>query len=145
MTGRNRRARRIIVLAATVLTISSAMPIVDAANEGRTFVINNCLHRNTIRPRYILFACGDGAFYVRGMDWGSWHRFRAVGRGTFHQNDCDPSCAEGTFHTVGGRLLLKRRERCPRLHHLLFTRAVITFDERFLGRRRIRTELVCPG
>jgi hypothetical protein len=145
MSGRHRAARRIVILTATVLAISSAMPTVNAASEGRTFVINNCLHRITIRPRYILFACGDGAFYVRGMDWQSWHPFRALGHGTFHQNDCDPSCAEGTFHTVGGRLLLKGREPCPRVHHFLFTRAVITFDERFLGRRRIRAELVCPG
>jgi hypothetical protein len=145
MIGRAPRVRRTVILAATVLAICSAMPSVGAAGQGRTLVINNCLHRTSIRPRYILFACGDGAFYVRGMDWARWHRFRAAGHGTFHQSDCDPSCAEGTFHTVGGRLLLKRRERCPRVHHALFTRAVITFDERFLGRRRIRTELVCPG
>jgi hypothetical protein len=76
------------------------------------------------------------------MDWGTWHRFRATGHGVFHQNDCDPSCAEGTFHTVRGRLLLKHPVRCR--HHYAFARASITFEERFLGRRRERTRVPCP-
>jgi hypothetical protein len=145
MTRRSHALRRAILLGTVLLAISAAIPIAGAVAQGRTFVINNCRHRITIRPRYILFACGDGAFYVRAMDWRSWHPFRAVGHGTFHQNDCDPSCAEGTFHAVGGRLLLKDRERCRGVHHFVFTRAVITFEERFLGRRRVRADLVCPS
>jgi hypothetical protein len=71
MTGRNRGVRGTILLATVVLAISSAMPIAGAAAERRTFVINNCRDRITIRPRSILFACGDGAFYVREMEAGT--------------------------------------------------------------------------
>jgi hypothetical protein len=136
--------KRVVAFAALVVIVSAALPMVSAAASGRTFVQNNCRHRVKIRPQRIMFACADGAFYVTGLDWGRWHRFRATGHGLFHQNDCRPSCAEGTFHTIGGRLLLKHRRHCPRFHHYIFTRALITFDSRFLGRRRIRTTLPCP-
>jgi hypothetical protein len=135
--------KRVILLAAIVVSISAVMPLGHAAATGRTFVDNNC-HDVKIQPRYILFACGDGGFYATQLEWDSWHRFRALGRGNFHQNDCDPSCAGGTFHTASGRLLLKDRGRCPGVHHFVFLRAVITFDGSLLGRHRVGTSIMCP-
>jgi hypothetical protein len=135
--------RRILVPVATVVAIAAAMPVGVATAAGRTFVDNNC-HSVAFRPSYILFACGDGGFYATELAWSSWHPFRAAGRGIFHQNDCDPSCAGGTFHRVPGRIVLKHRGRCPGVHHYVFTRAVVAFDETLLGRDRVRTQIGCP-
>jgi hypothetical protein len=135
--------RRAVVVLAVLFAVSSLMPLADARARGRTLVTNNCLHLR-YKPRYILFACGDGGFYVRQAAWSSWHRFRAIGRGVFHQNDCDPSCAGGTFHTAPGRIVLKDRIRCPERHRYAFGRAIITFDGTLLGRHRVRTRIFCP-
>lgn len=135
--------RRVVVVLAVLLAVSSLSPPTHADARGRTFVTNNCRHLK-YEPRYIMFACGDGGFYVRRTEWSSWHRFRATGRGVFHQNDCRPSCAGGTFHTAPGRIVLKDRTRCPEQHHYAFGRAVITFYGTLLGRHRVRTKLFCP-
>ena len=135
--------KRVVLLAALVVAISATMPSVGAAAKGRTFVTNNC-HLVRFRPQYILFACGDGAFYARRLEWDTWHRWRAVGHGVFHQNDCDPNCADGTFHKAGGRIVLKKRDRCPDVHHYVFTRAAIRFEESLLGRDRVGTSIGCP-
>src|SRR5262245_443268 len=128
------------------LAISAMVPTGDAVALGRTYVAHDCRH-GTIRPRYILFTCADGGFYMTQGEWTSWHRWRAAGTALFHMNDCDPSCAEGTFHTMRGRVVLHRRERCPGLHrhHHVFTRATITFDGRLLGHHRARAFPYCPA
>jgi hypothetical protein len=135
--------RRIVLLAAMIIAVSAIVPVGAAEATRRTFVDNNC-HSVAFRPSYILFACGDGGFYATELAWSSWHPFRAAGRGIFHQNDCDPSCAGGTFHRVPGRIVLKRRGRCPGVHHYVFMRAVITFDETLLSRNQVRTDIGCP-
>jgi hypothetical protein len=135
--------RRAAVVLVVLLAISSLGPATHAVARGRTLVANNCLHLR-YKPSFILFACGDGGFYIRQAEWTSWHPFRATGRGVFHQNDCDPSCAGGTFHRAPGRIELKDRMRCPDQHHYAFARAVITFDGTLLGRHRVRAELFCP-
>jgi hypothetical protein len=134
--------RRVVLVAAVIVALSAATPD-GAAARGRTFVVNNC-HRVTFRPNYILFACADGGFYATELAWSSWHPFRAVGRGMFHQNDCDPSCAGGTFHRVTGSIVLKDRGRCPGVRHYVFMRAVIRFDRALLGRDLVRAETGCP-
>lgn len=56
--------RRAAVVLAVLFAVSSLMPLVHAGARGRTLVTNNCLHLR-YKPRYILFACADGGFYVR--------------------------------------------------------------------------------
>src|SRR5262245_19684140 len=124
----------------------AAMPTSDAAAGGRSFVSHDCRHA-AITPRQIMFACGDGGCYMTQGHWTIWHRYRAVGSAVFHLNDCTPSCAEGMFHTMGGTIVLHRRERCPdaRRHHHVFTRAVIAFGEPLMGHHRERAQLFCPN
>jgi hypothetical protein len=138
--------RRAALVALVLVAVLSAMPSADAVPRGRTFVTKDCRHAD-IRPRQIMFACADGGFFMTQGEWMSWHRFRAVGAAVFHLNDCSPSCAGGTFHTVRGRIVLHRRERCPdaRRHHHVFTRATIRFTEPLLGRHRERAKLFCPN
>ena len=137
--------RRAALLAAVVIAASLAMQLVPATAHGRTHVSSNCTHF-AIRPSYILFTCADGGFYMTQGEWNSWHRYRAVGSALFHRNDCTPSCAGGTFHTMRGRIVLHHRERCPdaRRHRHVFTRATITLDGRLLGHLRYRAHLQCP-
>jgi hypothetical protein len=136
--------RRVALVALLLAVLWAAPPPGVAAVRGRTHVVNNCRGAK-VRPRYILFACGDGAFYMRQGTWRKWRRWRAVGHGIFHQNDCRPSCAEGTFHTEPGKIVLKHRIKCPGVHRYVFTRARIWYRGRLVGRHRTSADLICPN
>jgi hypothetical protein len=116
---------------------------VPAPAAPRTFVSHNCTGVK-IRPASIMFACADGGFYMTEGDWTTWHRWRATGRGLFHQNDCDPSCAGGTFHTVRGRIVLFDRIFCSGIDTYVFGRVRIRFDGMLLGREIEPDKLFCP-
>lgn len=47
------------------------------------------------KPETIMLTCADGGIYVTNIKWESWKKVEAVGKGTYSQNLCDPTCAEG--------------------------------------------------
>ena len=47
------------------------------------------------RPEQIMLTCADGGMVVTDIKWQSWDSRGATGTGTYSQNMCDPSCAEG--------------------------------------------------
>jgi hypothetical protein len=76
------------------------------------------------RPDRLLVA-GEGSFYVGKMRWSAWTDRVARGRGIGAQDDCDPGCADGTFHRATAKVELWRpRRRCG---HEVFTRMTLTW------------------
>jgi len=51
-----------------------------------------------VAPSTFIIACGDGGIGVQRLRWTSWTPKLASGYGTFWENDCKPSCAQGHFH-----------------------------------------------
>jgi hypothetical protein len=49
----------------------------------------------TYKPELIFFTCADGGLYVEKIKWITWSKEGATGVGTFSENLCEPSCAEG--------------------------------------------------
>jgi hypothetical protein len=47
------------------------------------------------KPEAITLTCADGGLYVDQITWNTWTKEGATGSGIFHENLCDPSCAEG--------------------------------------------------
>ena len=47
------------------------------------------------RPEQIMLTCADGGMIVTDIKWQTWNTKGATGTGTYSQNMCDPSCAEG--------------------------------------------------
>jgi hypothetical protein len=130
------------VLATVVVSAVALGPVQVRAGEP-TFTVFDCRHVG-IRPDRIMFACADGGYYVTHLAWMGWHRFRATGRGLFHQNDCRPSCAGGTFHSRLGRITLRRRLWCPEVHRYVYRRAAVVYVRSLLGRIRTSFRLFCP-
>jgi hypothetical protein len=132
--------------AAAMLSIASvALVLGPPVAEARrpTYVSHDC-KQVKIKPRSILFACADGGYFVKRLRWRSWWRSQAVGRGVFHFNDCEPSCAEGTFHKRRGRLILHRRRWCKNVEKFVFKRAKIRYRRPWRGTRRYSWRLGCP-
>jgi hypothetical protein len=66
-------------------------------------VVADCLtepdsYPTSIKPTSIVLACADDGIRVEDVSWTSWMATTANGAGTIWENDCTPSCADGTFH-----------------------------------------------
>ena len=131
---------RRLVIAAVVVAVM--VPLAGAAKEP-TYVSHNCTGEK-VEPGKIMFACADGGFYVNDLEWSVWTRDRARARGTYHMNDCKPSCAGGTFHERTGTLILRRPRRCPDIDKLVFRRAKVLYDRPWRGETEERHKLFCP-
>lgn len=136
--------RRVVVFLGISLVASSVVMTTDVTRAGQpTSVTHNC-YDTKVRPKSILFACGDGNYYVDHLRWKGWHKRLATGRGIFHFNDCDPNCAEGEFHKRRGKLILRRRLWCPDANEYVFRRAKVVYRKAWNGSRRNSLGLYCP-
>lgn len=131
------------VAKASVVLTALLLPLAAVASAHATYVSPDCRHLQ-VRPSQILFACADGGFYVDQLIWDSWHLGRARGHGVFHQNDCRPDCAHGTFHERSGRLVLHKRTWCSGLHKYVYKHARAIFDAPMLGRSGESFRLLLP-
>jgi len=128
-------------IAAVVGTLFVAMLPADAAEP--TYVTHDCLSVKQ-EPARIVFACADANYYVNHLKWESWGVRRAVARGVFHFNDCDPGCAAGQFHKRFGRLVLRYRKRCTDIEKNVFRQARIRYKRAWQGDRKSRFGMFCP-
>jgi hypothetical protein len=133
--------RRTAALSLLFLGVGLVPPSAEA--KPITYVTHDCQHVK-VKPRAILFACGDGNFYVKRLHWRAWHLRRAVAHGVYHFNDCKPDCARGTFHKRRGRLVLRRRLWCPDIDKFVFRRAKVRYKRPWNGKRRFSFRLFCP-
>ena len=60
----------------------------------------------TFEPTEIPLACADGNSYVSSLTWSSWTATNAQGLGTLNTNNCQPTCAQGTFTTSSASVVL---------------------------------------
>lgn len=49
------------------------------------------------RPDSLTLTCADGGMRLEDLIWAVWDVNGAVGYGTYLENNCQPSCAEGTY------------------------------------------------
>jgi hypothetical protein len=131
-----------VVVACVVVSVILVAPHHVQAGT-RTFTVSDC-HNLEIRPERIMFACADGGYYVTHLEWQRWRLLGATGRGLFHQNDCRPSCAGGTFHNRRGRITLRRRLWCPGIRAYVYRHATVVYDRPLLGQDRTTFRLFCP-
>ena len=134
--------RRVLIVG-VVLVTALLLPLAAAARTPATYTSPDCLHLQ-IRPTEIVFACGDGTYYVNHLSWRSWHKSRATGLGVFHQNDCQPNCATGTFHQRRGRLVLRNRTWCSGLHKYAFKGAYVRYNSPLLGELETTFRILLP-
>jgi hypothetical protein len=146
MTTSIARRHRLALVAVTMVGILATFWVQAPPAEGRrnrTFVTHDCQSVKR-RPWRIIFTCADGNFFVDHLAWRFWGKRRARAHGTYHYNDCNPSCAGGTFHEVEGKLRLKRRRFCENVDKFVFKRAIIHYSRPVNGDERETRRLFCP-
>jgi hypothetical protein len=131
-----------LIAMAVGMSILALVPATQAGT-GKTYTSHNCTSQK-VEPRQIMFACGDGGYYVDHLDWSSWRTYRARSEGIFHKNDCDPNCAGGTFHSRHGKLILRKRMWCEDVGKYFFRRARVVYNKPLLGEDEESFRLFCP-
>jgi hypothetical protein len=62
--------------------------------------------QRTVRPTSFLLTCADGNSRIDNATWSVWGADHASGTATLTQNDCEPYCAVGHFHSQTADLTL---------------------------------------
>jgi hypothetical protein len=65
-----------------------------------------CLGLPQVRPANYLMSCADANASWKKVKWASWGAKTALGTGDLYQNDCQPNCVSGQFHTYLAKLVL---------------------------------------
>ena len=103
------------VLATSAVFLSAALvacyfqsqePIIKAT-EVLTWDCESAVHK----PISITLTCADGGWSLQQITWTSWTKKGAEGMGTFRENLCKPSCADGEF--VEAKVNLKLSDLTP--------------------------------
>ena len=132
---------RLIAVAASLLVAAAALP----ATAGARTYMPDCQSKLRYQPRNVTVFCADAGMVVRRIDWTDWKDRRARGESRRAlANDCQPSCADGTFHRYQVRLLLRRPRTCADGRRA-FTRFNVTFvGPKWSGPRSFNQRLSCP-
>ncbi len=114
-----------VVLFALLAATAQALPgLLTQTGHGPPFVV---------RPAQIVYT-GDGSGVLGGfsgtgpfprfgsLSWSTWSRRQATGTGAVWLDDCEPSCAQGTFHPYAVRV----RASAPHAGH--FTRLTLRYE-----------------
>ena len=71
-----------------------------ASSARHTVYLLDCRgDRAKIEPKVVVLACGDGGAIVERASWKQWGGAKATATATLAENNCDPSCYQGTFVT----------------------------------------------
>jgi hypothetical protein len=135
--------RTVIALAAGTAALGLGLGLsaasASAAGTARPVLVN-CQGHGQTTPRSYILTCADDGMYLAGLHWASWSGAPGSGaaafaRGTDHENDCLPSCAQGHFHAYPALITVWRAEPWPGHHGQRYFSRVTAI---FTGKRPLR-------
>jgi hypothetical protein len=89
------------------LALPANAAAVPAAAHSPKYVVLNCNDKPEVKPGTYVLTCADAGLGLRHLHWTSWTSHGATGRGTFWENLCVPSCAEGKIVHMPARVTLR--------------------------------------
>jgi hypothetical protein len=128
-----RRTKGWIVLVATVLGVGiGTFTFISSARANHVYTLTCGIV--DYKPGVFFKYCADGGIAVGQIQWESWSKIGASGRGIYAVNDCKPDCATGKLHkanvtvTLTGTTPLAIANKKSVLNHI----AIATIDKKLL-------------
>ncbi len=89
-----------VTITAGAVLLSAALAVVLFYTQGSpSLTPSNVLtwdcETSAYKPESITITCADGGLFVENIKWSTWSKEGASGVGTFSENLCEPSCADG--------------------------------------------------
>jgi hypothetical protein len=89
------RIFRLSIATAIALSVAGwSLPV--ASGDDGTPVVVNCYQPPQVKPEHIILTCADATMAVDKIVWNSWTIDGATGHGVEFQDNCVPSCAQGS-------------------------------------------------
>jgi hypothetical protein len=127
MSARARRTGWIALLVALAMLVSTAPSGASSGDVQAVSAAKRTYARfagpKQFLPATLLFGAHSA---VTDLQWSSWGRTLAEGRGNNQFNDCLPSCAEGKITPVPSAVFLTGRIKCGK--HFIFKRLKVFPD-----------------
>ena len=86
-----------------------------------------CVGQRQVRPVNYLLSCADANASWKNVKWLAWSAKTAVGTGDLYQNDCQPNCVSGRFHSYLSRVALSE-VKSTKKYGLLYSRATFSYS-----------------
>jgi hypothetical protein len=110
---------------------ASASPLAPTSHQTQAVKaivrVLPCLGLPEVRPANYLMSCADANASWKKVKWASWGAKTALGTGDLYQNDCQPNCVSGHFHTYLARLVLSDVTRTTK-YGLLYSQATFSYS-----------------
>lgn len=88
------------------ITPSSTSNLNQTSKNATQTYLTSCVDDYVVKPAGIILTCADGGISIEKIVWRDWSVNTASGSGLYVYNDCDPDCADGTYHKVQVELSL---------------------------------------
>jgi hypothetical protein len=125
---------RVLMLGGAIVLLGTSTAMAGVLPRVPTFSGPYAKKDLQVKPSKILYA-GDGSGFLAGarltahkdapLSWTSWTANSGQGSGLDWINNCQPTCAAGTFHSYPVSLTVFRAR--PELHRNVFTRMTVTY------------------
>lgn len=95
----SRATAAVAIAAAAALGTTLALTTIAPSSQPISTAAKNVYTWNCEIPEYkpvsIMIMCADGGIFIDKITWTTWSAVGAKGTGTWGENLCEPSCAEG--------------------------------------------------
>jgi hypothetical protein len=100
-----RKTKGWIVLVATLLGVGiGTFTFISSARANHVYTLTCRIV--DYKPGVFFKYCADGGVAVGQIQWDSWSKVGASGRGVYAINDCKPTCVAGKLHKTDVRITL---------------------------------------
>ncbi|MHB1596431.1 MAG: hypothetical protein ACYCO9_09735 [Streptosporangiaceae bacterium] len=103
------RVAAVIFAGATLLGVGGGSAALASAGQPARparYMVLNCSNKLVVAPRALTMACADAGDGLQRLHWTSWTSHMATAYGTFYENNCKPSCANGHIYDYPSRAVL---------------------------------------
>jgi hypothetical protein len=96
------------VVVPSLLGAGAAAAAPDHAATKATVYVLDCMGDHAkVKPTYVVLACADGGAVVAKATWTHWGAAAATARARLIENNCVPTCYQGTFVFEPARVTLR--------------------------------------
>jgi ribosomal protein L37E len=99
-------------LLALTLTLALAALVAAPAGGASHVRLAGCGEKSFYKPKRVTVRCGDGSLRAVKLEWPTWTRKKALGRGIAKVLDCETNCSDGPNKSYKVRLKLSRPTDC---------------------------------
>jgi hypothetical protein len=115
-----------VAAAAALVVATTMLSTAPAAAKTTSASVLSCLRHTEVKPADYVVTCANANTSWKHVTWSTWGSATATGRGDVYQNNCQPDCASGHFHTYAAKVVLSKIVANPK-YGPIYSEATISY------------------